>query len=321
MTSDAFRSRRARLPAGITARAGLLQITAAAILWGTTGVVVAWVHRWTGLNPVAIGSYRLIIAALALLAMTARRWATLVAATRAHPWGVMVAGAGLASYQALYFIGVTGAGVTVATMASLGLAPVVTALWESIAHRSIPRPVELVTVLAAVAGLVLLALGQRHGGAGPHPAAGLIASIGSGLVYGLTTVLARHLSQSVPALTLTALSACFGALALLPVAAIAGLRPGSISGPGPLASMLGLAYIGVVTTAIGYALFNAGLRTTPSPVASVLTLLEALTATVLAVLLLSEPLGLLTAIGAALLLGAVAVLYAAPAPPELITRH
>ncbi len=321
MTSDAFRARLARLPAGIIARAGLLQITAAAILWGTTGVVVAWVHRWTGLNPVAIGSYRLIIAALALLAMTTRRWPTLVAATRAHPEGVVVAGVGLAAYQALYFIGVTDAGVTVATMASLGLAPVVTALWETIAHRKLPRSIELVTVVAAVAGLVLLASGQRHGGAGPDPTAGLIASIGSGLVYGLTTVLARHLSQSVPSLTLTALSACFGAIALFPVAAIIGLQPGQLSGPGPAAPILGLLYIGVITTAVGYALFNAGLRTTPSPVASVLTLLEALTATVLAVLLLSEPLGLLTAIGGALLLGAVAVLYAAPRPPEQVTPH
>ena len=318
MTSAAFK---ARLSAGLTARAGLLQITAAAVLWGTTGVVVAWVHRWTGLNPIAIGSYRLIIAGLALLIMTARRWSTLVAATRQHPVGVVVAGVGLAAYQALYFIGVTGAGVTVATMASLGLAPVVTAIWETVVHRAAPQPIELLTVVAAVAGLILLALGQRHGSAGPHPAVGLIASIGSGVVYGLTTVLARHLSQSVPSLTLTALMACFGAVVLFPVAAIVGLRPGDLTGPGPLASILCLVYIGVVTTAVGYALFNAGLRTTPSPVASVLTLLEAVTAAVLAVLLLSEPVGPLTAIGGALLLGAVAVLYAAPRPPEPITPH
>ena len=71
-------------------------------------------------------------------------------------------------------------------------------------------------------------------------------------------------------------------------------------------------YLGAATTVLAYALFYAGLRTTPSSVASVLTLIEPLTATVLAVILLSEPLPLLTIVGGVLLLGAIAVLYLSP---------
>jgi len=66
-----------------------------------------------------------------------------------------------------------------------------------------------------------------------------------------------------------------------------------------------LAYLGVVTTAVAYALFYAGLRTTPGSAAVVLTLFEPLTAAVLAVVILGEPASLPAVAGGVLLLGAV----------------
>jgi DME family drug/metabolite transporter len=63
-----------------------------------------------------------------------------------------------------------------------------------------------------------------------------------------------------------------------------------------------------VPTAVGYILFMHGMRTTPATVASVLTLVEPLTAAVLAWLLFDERLGPLALVGAALLLGAVVLL-------------
>lgn len=77
-------------------------------------------------------------------------------------------------------------------------------------------------------------------------------------------------------------------------------------------SIGGIGYLGAATTVLAYGLFYAGLRTTPSSVASVLTLLEPLTATALAVLLLAEPLPLLTIAGGVLLLCAICVLYLTP---------
>jgi DME family drug/metabolite transporter len=73
-----------------------------------------------------------------------------------------------------------------------------------------------------------------------------------------------------------------------------------------------LAFLGVVTTALAYGCFYAGLRSTTSSVAAVLTLLEPLTAAVLAVALLAEPVHLSTLLGGVLLLAAVAALYLLP---------
>ena len=73
-----------------------------------------------------------------------------------------------------------------------------------------------------------------------------------------------------------------------------------------------LGYLGVVTTAVAYGLFYDGLRTTRGSAAAVVTLLEALAATVLAVVVLGEPLPAQALAGATVLLGAVAALYVAP---------
>ena len=70
-----------------------------------------------------------------------------------------------------------------------------------------------------------------------------------------------------------------------------------------------VAYLGVVTTALAYLLFYAGMRTTAGSVAAVLTLLEPLVAAVLAVVVLGERLTPSTVAGGLLLLAAVVVSY------------
>ena len=71
----------------------------------------------------------------------------------------------------------------------------------------------------------------------------------------------------------------------------------------------------LAATGSAYGLFYAGLRTTSGSAAAVLTLLEPLTAALLAVAVLREPLPLPAVAGGALLLGAVAALYVRPPAP------
>jgi DME family drug/metabolite transporter len=66
-----------------------------------------------------------------------------------------------------------------------------------------------------------------------------------------------------------------------------------------------LIYLGVVPTAVAYALYTIGLRTTRVTVAGVLGLLEPLTATLLGVLFFGDRLGQVGVVGTALLLVAV----------------
>jgi drug/metabolite transporter (DMT)-like permease len=293
------------------ARAGLVQITLAGLLWGTTGVVVQIIRKHTGLSAISIGFYRLAIAALFLLALQFRTLPAVVRAVRASPARLILVGVGLGAYQASYFISVAAVGVSLSTMVSLGVAPVCIAVWESVVARRRPSRLTVGSLTAGVAGLILITSAGGHTTTGAqHPLVGLIAAIVSGVGYAASTVLSRHVSQHTPAMTLTTVSCVFGALALLPFALVGGLdfpvHPGAVSE---------LVYIGVVATAVSYALFYGGLRSTTGSVAAVLTLLEPLTAAVLAVLVLGEPLSLLEALGGVLLLAAITALYLTPQPP------
>jgi drug/metabolite transporter, DME family len=314
-----------RTSRAIGPRMGLVQISLAAALWGTTGVVVRRLHESAGLGPIAIGFYRLLVAALLLLILSGPRLRQVVGALRSHPWSLLLAGVGLGIYQVLYFISVAEVGVSVATVVSLGIAPVITAGIEAVAARRRPSLRTTGVVAAAVAGLVLVAVSSSGSvsAAAPRPVLGLLAAVGSGVSYALTTVVSRHAAQTVSPLVMTTTSTVIGAITLLPAALISGAGF-AVTGT----SITQLLYLGAATTVLAYALFYAGLRSTPSSVASVLTLIEPLTATVLAVILLAEPLPLLTIVGGVLLLGAIAVLYLAPAggqaaeplPEEILPR-
>ncbi|MEU4419709.1 DMT family transporter [Actinoplanes sp. NPDC024001] len=284
-------------------RLSLLQLSAAGVLWGTTGVVVQVVAGRTGLGALAIGFYRLAVAAMVLVAIgfTARR--QILAAFRAAPLATVAAGVGLAAYQALYFVAVRLGGVSVATVVSLGLAPVLLSAWETLRTRQRPSSATLSASIAAIIGLVLI------GGATIEPGAtaaglGLVAAVASGVVYAASTAVSRHTAQGVPPLVLTTLSCVIGAVALAPLAALEGLAFAPAPAPVGL-----LVYAGAVTTALAYALFYSGLRHTSGSVAVVVTLLEPVTAALLAVLLIGEPLAGSTIVGSLLLLGAVAALY------------
>jgi DME family drug/metabolite transporter len=64
-------------------------------------------------------------------------------------------------------------------------------------------------------------------------------------------------------------------------------------------------YLGVVTMAFAYVLLYAGLRSTPSGTAVVVTLLEPVTAVVIAVLFLGETLTAAGVLGCLLILAAI----------------
>jgi drug/metabolite transporter, DME family len=297
----------------LRSRAGLLAVSGGALLWGTTGVAVRIVHDRTGLAAVPIGCYRLAIAAVVVgLLFRGPGVARMRAALRRYRWSLVLSGAGLGGYQALYFIGVENVGVSVSTLVSLAIAPVALTVASAIVGRQLPSASSLATVGCAVGGLALISVAAGSSTtAAPHPVLGLVASVGSGMGYAATTVLNRRLAAAGEPLLLTGVTSAIGALVLLPVAVAFGMAL-------PHDAVAGgwLVYIGIVSTVVAYGLFYAGLRSTPSEVAGVLTLLEPLAATVLAAVFLHESLSGLGLFGALLLVVAIAGLYVRRPEPD-----
>lgn len=305
--------RRSSLRASFTSRSGLLAVSGGALLWGTTGVAVRIISDRSGLGAVPIGCYRLAIAAFALaLLFRTSSLRRVRASWRTHRWSLVLSGAGLGIYQALYFVGVQDVGVSVSTLVSLAVAPVVLTLAGVVTGRSRLSVASVATLSCAIGGLALISLASGSGSASaPHPLAGIVASLGSGLGYAATTVLNRRLAADGDPLLLTAATSGIGALVLLPVALVAGMsfRFDTIT-------VWWLVYIGIASTAVAYGLFYAGLRSTSSEVAGVLTLLEPLTAAVLAGVFLGESLSAAGVAGALLMLVAIGVLYVRRPEPD-----
>jgi DME family drug/metabolite transporter len=143
---------------------GLLQVALGGVLWGTGGLVVPLIRRQTAMPVPAISAYRTLVGAAVLLATVVahRQWRGMIATVRRHPRAVVAAGVGTAAYQVLYFASVVNVGVSVATVISLGLAPVILTVSGSLITRSRPSVHHVQVVALAVTGLVLI----QSGGAG-----------------------------------------------------------------------------------------------------------------------------------------------------------
>ncbi len=250
---------------------------------------------------------------VALLAL--RRGGELVALVRSHPRQVLVVGVGTAAYQGFYFVSVTQVGVAVSTVVSLGLAPVLLTIAESVRHRRPPAAGRLGVLSAALVGLVLVSVAGHESSTGPAPVAGVLLAIASGTTYALTTVAGGSVSRTSSPLALTSAMTLVGAAVLLPcLALVDGPRV-----PSDPVAIAWLAYLGVLTMALAYVLLYSGLRVVAPSTAVTASLVEPVTAAVVAAAVLGEALGPVAVVGILLVLGAVAGLGrpAAAAGPVL----
>lgn len=283
---------------------GLAEVAAASVLWGTGGLAVQLVRQHDPLSPVTISAWRMAVAAgvllLALLAL--RRGGELVDLARTRPRQLLALGVGTAAYQGFYFASVTQVGVAVSTVVSLGLAPVLLTVAESVRHRRVPSRGRLTVLAAALVGLLLVSVAGHESATGPAPVAGVLLALASGTTYALTMAAGGSVSRQAPPLVLTTGMTLVGAAVLLPCLA---LVDGPLVTADP-AALAWLAYLGVLTMAVAYVLLYAGLRVVAPSTAVTASLVEPVTAAVVAAVVLSESLGPAAAVGILLVLGAVA---------------
>lgn len=295
-------------------RFGLAQVCLAGVLWGTGGLTVQAIRQIEPLHPLTISAWRLAIAAVVLLggALVLRNARAVVGLLRRAPGRVAVVALSTAAYQFCYFAAVTHAGVTVATMVSLGLAPVLLFLAPEPGRPRRRTLGDAVVLAAAVAGLVFVSLSAGHGSGGTAPVLGTIEACASGVTYAVATRAGASLSRAAAPTVVTTATMTVGALALIPVAAAFG---GPLSAHDPRAWGW-LLYLGVMTMALAYTFFYAGLRTVPAGSAAIVTLLEPVTAAVLAAMLFGERLGVTGTVGCVLVLAAVAGLSRTESRPD-----
>lgn len=251
-----------------------------------------------------ISAWRTAIAAAVLLVvlLALRRGGELVALARAWPRQLLTVGVGTAAYQGSYFVSVTQVGVAVSTVVSLGLAPVLLTVAESVLRRRGPGRTRLAVLVAALTGLVMVSLAAHSSSTGPSPSAGVALAAASGTTYALTTAAGGSTSRTTPPLVLTAGMTLVGSVVLLPcVALVDGPRI-----PSDPVALTWLVYLGALTMALAYVLHYSGLRVVAPSTAVTASLVQPVTAAVVAAAVLGETLGPAAVVGNLLVLGAVA---------------
>jgi DME family drug/metabolite transporter len=291
-----------RVHVGPTPARGFLLVVLAALCWGTSGISGDLVARRTCLDPLDIAWHRMAVGATVLLAVhLARRPGGGRALTPGLRWRLAGVGAGLATYQTAYFAAVATAGVSIATLVALGLAPLLVAVGSAVLGHGRPDRATGLALLVALAGLVVLVGVSAGGDSGDAVLLGALSAVGCAVAYAGVVLLSARVPDGVPT---TTAGFTAGAVLLTPVALAAGLD--LTADPLSLALLL---YLGLVPTALAYGLFFTGVRVVPAAVASIVTLLEPLTATGLAAGVLGERLSPTALAGGALMLGAVTALY------------
>lgn len=291
-------------------RSGLACLTASGLLWGTGGLIGTLLGQVAGLSPLAVAAIRLLAGGgliVAFLTVTGGRFPSGRAA-----WNrIAVNGLLSALFQGSYFAAISLTSVSLATLVTIGAAPVMVAAVERIRDgRALGRR-GVLTLALALAGLALL-VGRPGGGPGTP---GVLAGCGLALVSAAGFAAITLIGTSpVPGLTDLAVNGygfALGGLVLLPLAALdggLGFRAGTA--PELFASVGLLLALAVGPTAVAYTLYYRGLRTEAAATAALLTLAEPLTAAVLGAVVLGDRLGTL-GIAGGLMLGMALVRAAA----------
>lgn len=276
----------------------------AGVLWGTGGLAGSLLASRAGLHPLSVAAYRLLIGGVIA---TGYLWLTgglrgLPRAPRVRRRLLAVGGL-FALFQTSYFAAVSLSSVSVATMTTIGSAPVLLAVATAVKTRRLPGAWTAVSVAGSLVGLTLL---QWTPGQEADVAGVLFALLAAAGFAALTLVTATRVEGLDP-LPTTAFGCLIGGAALAPAALWFGMAV-------PVqADVLALVvYFGVVPTALAYAAYFRGLESAHPVLAALSALLEPLTAALLSMVLLGERLGAVGWCGAVVLIAALTVAYSKP---------
>lgn len=270
---------------------GPLFVILAAVLWGTGGTAQALAPG--AADPLSVGVVKIGIGGTTMLlfAAVSGGWSK-GASARWRPLPVLACAMLVASYQVLFFTGITLTGVALGTISAIGSLPVWAGMID-LAFGKRPDARWLGATALAIAGSALL-IGS--GGSVSVEPLGVLLCIASGAGLVAFTTIAKGLLQERPHAVVMGVTFTLGAVLLSP--ALLFSDPGWILSPAGLAVALEL---GLAATALAYILFASGLSKVSVSTAATLSLAEPLTAGILGVLVLGERLSPVAVSGMCLL--------------------
>ena len=276
---------------------GYWLVLMAACLWGTNGTAQALAPP--GAQPIIIGTLRIALGGLTLLIIAVSRGA--LRDGKHWPfWPTFLGALSMAAYQIFFFAGVARTGVAVGTIVGIGSTPILAGMIGFLVRGERPsRRWALATALGIIGCTLLVAAGEKI-----HvDLLGIFLVICAGGSYAIFTTVSKGLLDDHAPEAVMAVTFCLGACFVLPLLFTANLH--WLTQP---AGFLVVLYLGIITAGLAYTLFARGLFLVPVATAASLTLGEPLTAGLLGVLFLNEPLSIVGGFGILLIFAGLVIL-------------
>ena len=273
---------------------GRIALILTAIIWGSALVVTKSLLQEIG--PFTAAVLRFFIAWVILAPFAFRQGYRLSLAVR--PTFLLFGLTGIALYIAITNVGLVYTAASSAALVQAAIPAVTTLLSVLLLKERVSRR-QLLGIGLSIAGLLLVTGINMHQ-TGSAPLVGNLFIFGGVLAWAVYTVQGKKLVSTFPWLVITTASISAGMLFLLPFAIgelwLQGLPHLRADG------LVELLYLGAASSALGYALWNYGLRFLDASEAAPYINLIPVVGLLLSVILLHEPLTLIQAAGGALTL-------------------
>ncbi|MBS7645769.1 MAG: DMT family transporter [Candidatus Bathyarchaeia archaeon] len=270
------------------ARIGYLEIAAAAVLWGSNGVIVTVLP----LASYGIAFLRLTVGCAALLLGLAATGRLSLLKT-SHMRGLSLLGLLLALGWVLLFESMKRLTISEAVLLNYNAPIFVALLSPPLLGERLEKGTYTAVALASV-GVALMAL-SRGGLGASRSITGVLLGLAAGLAYALFVILSKHMLEKVPSLTVSFYSYLLAAAWITPL--IIGLDFAL-----PRYSWILVLVLGVVNTALAVSVYLHGLKQVKAQDAAVLAYLEPASATAFGYVFLRETLNYTAILGGILII-------------------
>jgi DME family drug/metabolite transporter len=264
---------------------GIVLILIASLFWGTTGTVASFAPD---VSPLAIGAFAMGFGGVFLVLNSLKELSLDWRLLRRSAKVFVLGGLSVALYPLAFYTSMRLSGVAVGTVISLASAPFFAAFIERLISKKLVSLKWMLSFAIGILGIVLLTLGKVQeplaNNSFIEQYAGILLGLVAGLTYAIYSWSARNMiNQGINAKSAMAGMFGFAAILLLPSLAFTGSHLFSSANNASVAI-----YMALVPMFLGYLMFGYGLKQVEASTATLLTMLEPVVATLLAVVILDE---------------------------------
>ena len=282
---------------------GPLLIILAGCFWGSMGIFVRRLSTF-GFSPIQIVALRITVAALAFsLLLLIKDRSGFRIALRDLPLFLGLGFGSILFFTVCYFSAITIMPLSTAAIL-LYTSPIWIMLMSVLFFREKLNRIKLIALALAFAGCVLVSGISGEG----LTVTGLLLGLGSGIGYGLYSILGTIALRKYSPYTVTTYTFLFAAAGSWLVCQPTDLISKFSAAKNLTGLLLFCVLTGLVTAVIPFLAYTLGLRTVEASRAGILATIEPLVATLVGIVVFSEPLTLLSGMGIVLILAAVVLL-------------